>query len=82
MRSEHSIFHENPFENKTLNIASLISLVLVIGVILIPGVNGAFNTGYMPWYCYLIVLGAGLAVIVYMELFKLIKRIIIKHKEK
>ena len=82
MRSEHSIFHENPFENKTLNIASLISLVLVIAVILIPGVNGAFNTDYMPWYCYLIVLGAGLAVIVYMELFKLIKRIIIKRKEK
>ena len=80
MRSEHSLFHDNPFENKTLNIASIISLLLVVGVILIPGLNGAFNTAIMPWQCYLIVIGAGVAVIVYMEIFKLIKKIIKKEK--
>ncbi len=78
MRSEHSIFHENPFGNKTLNIASLISLVLVVAVVLIPGVNTAFNTMLMPWQCYLVVVGAAVLVIVYMEIFKLIKKLVNK----
>jgi len=80
MRSEHSIFHENPFSNKTLNLASFISLAMVVAVILIPGINTAFETIIMPWYCYLIVVGAGLAVIVYMEIFKMVKKLIAKRK--
>ncbi len=73
MRSEHSLFRHNPFENKTLNWACLISLALVIAVVCIPGVNGAFNTSFMPWWCYLVVLASGILVIVYMEIFKIIK---------
>jgi len=73
MRSEHSLFRHNPFENKTLNWACFISLALVIAVVCIPGVNGAFNTAFMPWWCYLVVLASGILVIVYMEIFKLIK---------
>jgi Ca2+-transporting ATPase len=73
MRSEHSLFKHNPFENKTLNWACLISLALVVAVVCIPGVNGAFNTAFMPWWCYLVVLASGILVIVYMEIFKIIK---------
>ncbi len=73
MRSEHSLFKHNPFENKTLNWACFISLALVVAVVCIPGVNGAFNTAFMPWWCYLVVLASGLLVIVYMEIFKAIK---------
>ncbi len=73
MRSEKSLLNHNPFENKTLNWACFISLALVVSVVCIPGVNGAFNTAFMPWWCYLVVLASGLLVIAYMEIFKAIK---------
>ena len=81
MRSEKSLVAHNPFANKTLNWACLLSLVMVVAVVCIPGVNGAFNTCFMEWWCYLVVLGAGLLVIAYMEIFKLIKSLINKDKE-
>jgi Ca2+-transporting ATPase len=73
MRTEKSLFTHNPFANKTLNWACLLSLIMVVAVVCIPGLNGAFNTCFMKWWCYLVVAGAGLLVIAYMEIFKFIK---------
>jgi hypothetical protein len=54
-------------------LAVLLSLVMVVAVVCIPGLNGAFNTCFMKWWCYLVVAGAGLLVVAYMEIFKFIK---------
>ncbi len=51
-RSEHSVFHRNPFENKYLVWAVLSSLVLLLGVIYIHPLQPIFKTtelGFRDW---------------------------------
>jgi Ca2+-transporting ATPase len=44
-RSEHySMFHGGVFSNKNMNVAVLISAVLLLGVVYIPGLQGIFET--------------------------------------
>ena len=85
MRSEHSLFSSNPFSNKTLNWASLISLLLVVGLVLLPlvvDIKEVFSLCVLPWQGYLFIALSGVAVIVYMEIFKLVKKLINKRKDK
>lgn len=78
MRSEHSLFKINPFSNKTLNKASLVSVILMAFVLFVPGVQGAFALTYLSWDKYLIGLGLVLVPTVIMEITKAIG--LIKHK--
>jgi Ca2+-transporting ATPase len=71
MRSEHSLFKTGVFGNKTLNKAALGSILVVLLVMLIPGVNGAFGLVYMNWPLYLIGVGMAFIPTVVMELSKL-----------
>ena len=79
MRSEHSLFKIGPFTNKTLNKASLLSLVLMALVLFTPGVQGAFALAYLPWYKYLIGLGLICVPTVVMEISKALG--FIKHRK-
>ncbi len=79
MRSEHSIFKIGPFTNKTLNKASLVSIVLMAFVLFTPGVQDAFALTYLPWHMYLIGLGLVFVPTVIMEIAKVLN--IISHKE-
>ncbi len=69
MRSEHSIFKIGPFTNKTLNLAALVSTLLVALVLFTP-VSAAFGLIYLPAKLYLIGLGLILVPLVVMELTK------------
>lgn len=60
MRSEKSLFKIGAFTNKTLNKASLISVVLVLIVLFTP-LRVAFEIEILPWYLY--VLGFVLVVV-------------------
>lgn len=71
MRSEHSLFKTGVFGNKTLNKAALGSILVVLLVMLIPGVNSAFGLVYMNWPLYLIGVGMAFIPTVVMELSKL-----------
>lgn len=79
MRSEHSLFKIGPFTNKTLNKASLLSLVLMALVLFTPGVQGAFALAYLPWYKYLIGLGLICVPTIIMEISKALG--FIKHRK-
>lgn len=71
MRSSHSIFKIGVFGNKMLNLAAVVSLVLVAFVLFVPGVNTAFGMVYLPqWWAYFVGLGFALFPIVVMELSK------------
>ncbi len=54
MRSESSLFKIGPFTNKNLNLAALVSVVLVALVMFVPGLNSAFGLVYLSWQHYLI----------------------------
>ena len=78
MRSEHSLFKIGPFTNKNLNLAALTSLILVVFVLLVPGVNVAFGLVSMEPIMYLIGLGLAFVPFVVMEISKAFG--LIKHK--
>ncbi len=77
MRSEHSIFKIGVFSNKTLNLAALISILLVLLVMFTP-LKVAFGLITLPKGLYLTGLGLILVPTVIMELSKAIG--LIKHR--
>jgi Ca2+-transporting ATPase len=77
MRSEHSIFKIGMFTNRNLNLASLVSVALMLIVLFTP-VGIAFGLVTLPLNMYLIALGLIFVPVVIMELSKAIG--LIKHK--
>ena len=78
MRSRHSLFKIGPFTNKFLNQAAVISLVLTLGVALIPPVAEAFALIMLHPAMYLIALGLSLVPIPALEISKAIG--LVKHE--
>ena len=70
MRSEHSLFASNPFGNKNLNLAALISTALMAFVLFTPGVREIFGLARLEWRYYLIGAGLFLVPLVVMECHK------------
>ena len=73
MRSDHSIFKIGVFTNKTLNLAALASIVLVLLVLFTP-LRIAFGLVILPKNLYLIGLGMILVPTFIMEVGKLLGR--------
>ncbi len=73
MRSDRSLFRIGPFGNKTLNLASLTSVALMVLVLFTP-VRAAFGLVTLTPALYLFGLGLILVPMVVMELGKLLGR--------
>lgn len=71
MRSEHSLFRIGPFSNKALNGATALSVLMVLLVMFVPGLNTAFGLVYLPAELYLMGVGLVFVPVVIMELSKL-----------
>ena len=70
-----SLFSSNPFDNKYLNGASILSGVLLYGVILIPGINNYFDVTLPPTaQGWIIVVVASFSIVVFVEIVKFILR--------
>ena len=69
-----SLFSDNPFNNKYLNGASLLSAVLLYGVILTPGINDFFDVTLPDGKGWLIVVLASVSIIVFVEIVKWVLR--------
>lgn len=69
-----SLFSSNPFDNKYLNGASLLSGFLLLAVILIPGINDFFDVTVPDATGWGIVFGAALSIVVLVEIGKALFR--------
>ncbi len=78
MRSDKSLFKTGVFGNSKLNWAALGSLVMVLLVLFVPGLNTVFGLVYLTRELYLIALGLVLVPVLVMEFCKLVG--LIKHK--
>ncbi len=78
MRSAHSLFTIGPFTNGKLNMAALISTVLIILVVFIPPVANIFGLISLPGHLYLKAVGLAFIPLPVMELTKLLG--LIKHR--
>ena len=77
MRSDRSLFRIGPFTNRKLNMAALVSVLLMALVIFTP-VSTVFGLITLPWWLYLAGLGLILVPLAVMELFKAFG--LIKHR--
>ena len=71
MRSDKSLFKTGFFGNKTLNLATIATVLLTVAVAVIPGVRTAFSLVLLAPKYYLICLGLVLIPLVIMETAKL-----------
>ena len=69
-----SLFSDNPFNNKYLNGASLLSGALLLGVILIPGINEFFDVAAIGSTGWMIVAAAASSILVFVEIIKWVLR--------
>ena len=75
VKSVHqSLFKVGFFKNKAFNWAILFSFAMMMGIILIPGLNDMFRVTHLDFYQWGIVLGASFAIIPIVELVKVIQR--------
>lgn len=69
-----SLFSQNPFNNKYLNIAVIVSGIMLVGVIIIPGINDLFDVIPPTWGQWGIIVGAAFSIIIIVEIIKAILR--------
>lgn len=72
--NEKSIFKIGLFSNRFMNGAILLTSVLQVGIILIPGLNSLFRVTHLNLSQWGIVLAASLSIIPIVEVIKLITR--------
>ena len=81
VKSEHTLFHKTTFNNKMLNLAFILGFALQMAVVYIPGLNtGVFQTVALKWNELLIAIGLAFAMVVIMEAYKLVARLVEKAK--
>lgn len=82
LRSQrHSVLNKNIFSNKYLNLSALLGIALTLAVVLIPGVNDVFQTVPLNGYEWLVAIGVSVAIIPFVEIQKLIERVIYHKKQ-
>lgn len=74
IKSHHSIFSKETFNNKFLLFAFLLGLTLQLVVTYTPGLNTAFNLVGLDLYHLFLALGLGLVTVIVCEIVKLFKR--------
>lgn len=65
-----SLFRQNPFDNKWLNLSFIVSGALLIGVIITPGINDFFSVTVPNMQQWLFCLGAAFSIIIFVEICK------------
>ena len=74
IKSHHSIFSKETFNNKFLLFAFVLGLTLQIAVTYTPGLNSAFNLVQLDAAHLFMSLGLGLVTVVVCEIQKLFRR--------
>lgn len=69
-----SIFKIHPFKNKVFNLGVAASFIMVAATILIPGFNSLFHVTELNLLQWSVVLGAGLLMILIVEIVKFFQR--------
>lgn len=69
-----SILTVGPFKSKTFNWSILVSFVLLMATIVIPGFNSIFHVSHLNYMQWGMVVGASFSMVILVEIIKLIAR--------
>jgi Ca2+-transporting ATPase len=72
MRSNHSLFRIGPFSNGKLNLAALVSVILIALVVFIPPIANVFGLIVLPQHMYLKAAGLAFIPLPVLEVTKLL----------
>ena len=83
VKSVHqSLFKVGAFRNKSFNWAILLSFVLMMVIIIVPGLNDVFRVAHLDGYQWGIVIGVSFAIIPVVEIVKLFQRKMLYNNDK
>lgn len=79
-----SLFSKNPFDNKLMNLAFVVSFGLTALLVAVPlgPIDKVMGITAISWQLWLIAIGTSLLIIPFFEIVKLITRAVLKRKEK
>ncbi len=79
-----SLFSKNPFDNKIMDLAFVVSFVLTALLVAVPlgPVHSVMGITTISWQLWLIAIGAAFLIIPFFEIVKVITRAVLKRKEK
>ncbi len=80
VKSEKSVFTKQAFNNRFLNLAFIVGAVMQLAVVYIPGLNTIFKTVMLSLPQIAIAIGSAFAIVIVMEIYKLIVKRIYKNK--
>ncbi len=66
----HSIFTENPLKNRFLVVAVAVSLVVLVSIIYLPVLRDIFQTVFLGWQEWLIIIGLAIVKVFLIEIVK------------
>lgn len=74
-----SLFAKNPFDNKSFNIGIVVSTLLLLVTVFVPGINDIFGTNHliddpMAGKMWLVIILSAASILVYVEVIKWIMR--------
>lgn len=74
IKTEHSIFHKDTFDNKFLNIAFILGMLLQLMILYVPFFANAFKLERLSLVQLAISLGISFSIVIIVEIVKFIKR--------
>ena len=80
VKSEKSVFTKQAFNNRFLNLAFIVGAVMQLAVVYIPGLNTIFQSVMLSLPQIAIAIGSAFAIVIVMEIYKLIVKRIYKNK--
>ena len=80
VKSEKSEFTKQAFNNRFLNLAFIVGAIMQLAVVYIPGLNTIFQSIMLSLPQIAIAIGSAFAIVIVMEIYKLIVRLIYKNK--
>lgn len=79
VKSEKSVFGKTTFDNKFLNLSFIIGLAMQLFVVYVPYINTVFQSVALSLGQLSISIGLAFGMVIIMEIYKLVNKIIKKH---
>jgi Ca2+-transporting ATPase len=80
VKSDASVISKKTFDNRFLNLAFIVGAVMQLAVVYIPGLNTVFESVALNFAQIGIAIGFAFAIVIIMEIYKLIAKLVKKSK--
>ena len=80
VKSDRSVISKQAFNNRFLNLAFVVGVIMQLAVVYIPGANTVFQSVALSISQIGVAIGCAFAIVIVMEIYKLIAKLVNKNK--